>query len=171
MEPHLPYPVLTADARDDRREVWDVVDVVVRVGVSDGDTGVKKPVNLSGQLGVDCALLGIGERSGRLCISLMEASSAHKSRNAHDLLRERRALGEVEMYADPVGEALLPRQRKSVVEEFAVRHDRGIGDQPLAESLRYRESAPLVHAEVVAVDDDPAHKIASCTLMYEYCNT
>ena len=29
LEPHLPYPVLAADARDDRREVWDVVDVVV----------------------------------------------------------------------------------------------------------------------------------------------
>ena len=146
---------------DNRQEIQRIVNIVVGVGVSDGDIGGSQAADLGVQFRVYRLVFVVRQLTVELHRAFVERSVRNKIGITANRFGQWLALGEIQVYAEPVGKAVITRQSKRFVEPFAVRHRGGIGDQSFFNCLRDRLRAALIHAEIIAVDDDARHILTS----------
>lgn len=146
---------------DNRQEIQRIVDIMMGVGVSDGDIGKFQAVDLGVQLRVYRLVFFVRQLAIELHRAFVERSVRDKIGITANRLGQGLALGEIQVYAESVGKAVITRQSKRFVEPFAVRHRGGIGDQSFFNCQRDRFGATLIHAEIIAVDDDARHILTS----------
>ena len=161
MQSDLTDPMRLTYLCDNRQEIQRIVDIVVGVGVSDGDIGNFQAVDLGVQLRVYRLVFVVRQLTVELHRAFIENTVRHKIGITANRFGQWLALGEIQVYIDPVGKSIMTRQSKRFIEPFAVRHRCRIGDQSFFNCLRDRFGATLIHAEIIAVDDDARHILTS----------
>ena len=96
-----------------------------------------QPVDLCGQLPNDSGFLRLRHWARSAQKVLVKATVTDERLKVEDIICQRSALGQIEMNADPVVEALLSRCLRRFLKEFACSHHCGVCDQALGQRFGY----------------------------------